>query len=50
MVYLLVFYPIFSCSIYRNNNAIVKPGKIIPTSGTKIDGKYDAVILLISLK
>lgn len=46
MVYRLNFYPMLSCSIYKNSNAIVKPGKIIPTKGTKIDGKYDAVIYL----
>lgn len=34
--------------MYINNNAILKPGKIIPVSGTKIDGKYDAVIMIRS--
>jgi hypothetical protein len=28
-----------------NNNAIEIPGKKIPTKGTKIDGKYEVVIL-----
>lgn len=28
-----------------NNNAIAIPGKTIPTKGTRIDGKYDAVII-----
>jgi hypothetical protein len=28
-----------------NNNAIAIPGKTIPTKGTKIDGKYEVVIL-----
>jgi hypothetical protein len=26
-------------------SAIAKPGKIIPASGTKIEGKYEAVII-----
>ena len=38
-------YAIFSSSIYKNNKAIVNPGNIIPTSGTKIDGKYADVII-----
>ena len=46
MVWLLNFYPIFSSSIYKNKSAIVKPGKSSPTSGTSIEGKYDAVIYL----
>ena len=45
MVFYLIFYSILSCSIYKNNSAIVKPGNRIPTKGTKIEGKYDAVIL-----
>jgi ferredoxin-thioredoxin reductase catalytic chain len=32
--------------MYRNNKAIATPGKIIPTKGTRIEGKYEAVILL----
>lgn len=36
----------FSASIYKNSNAMVKPGNIIPTNGTKIDGKYDAVMCI----
>lgn len=39
-------YEILSCSIYINKRAIDSPGKIIPTSGTRIDGKYDAVIVI----
>lgn len=35
----------FSSSIYKNNKAIVSPGNIIPTNGTKIDGRYDDVII-----
>ena len=31
--------------MYINSNAIPIPGKSIPTKGTKIEGKYDAVIL-----
>ena len=31
--------------MYKNSSAIARPGNRIPTSGTKIDGKYDAVIL-----
>lgn len=46
MVYYLNFYPIFSSSMYKNSSAIVSPGNSIPTSGTKIDGKYDAVMSL----
>jgi hypothetical protein len=38
-----------SFSIYRNNKAIATPGKIIPTNGTRIDGRYEAVILLNGL-
>lgn len=34
----------FSVSMYKNNSAIIKPGNMIPTKGTKIDGKYDAVM------
>lgn len=49
MVYLLIFYPIFSSSMYRKSSAIVIPGKTIPTSGTKIDGKYDAVIYVYKI-
>lgn len=30
--------------MYKNNKAIPKPGSTIPTIGTNIDGKYDAVI------
>jgi hypothetical protein len=33
-----------SAEIYRKNNAILNAGKIIPTIGTKIAGKKDAVI------
>lgn len=40
-----IFYDIDSCSIYINNKAMLKPGKTIPVKGTKIDGKYDAVII-----
>jgi len=40
----MINYAMFSFSIYKNSKAIVKPGKIIPTNGTKIDGKYDDVI------
>lgn len=29
---------------------MLKPGKTIPTKGTKIDGKYDAVMILSLLK
>ena len=39
-----------SFSIYKNNKAIATPGKTIPTNGTRIEGKYEAVILLIWLK
>jgi hypothetical protein len=35
-----------SFSIYRNNKAIATPGNTIPTNGTRIEGKYEAVILL----
>jgi hypothetical protein len=31
--------------MYINNNAIAIAGKIIPIKGTRIDGKYDAVII-----
>jgi hypothetical protein len=33
--------------MYRKNNAIVNAGKTNPTIGTKIEGKYVAVIYLI---
>lgn len=46
MVYYLNFYPMFSSSMYKNSSAIVNPGKSMPTRGTKIDGKYDAVMYL----
>jgi len=32
-----------------NNNAIEMPGNIRPTKGTKIDGKYAAVIVILFL-
>lgn len=32
--------------MYKKSNAILNPGNRIPVSGTKIDGKYDAVIIL----
>ena len=40
----LSFYSTLSVSIYKNNKAIDKPGNTIPTIGTKIDGKYEAII------
>ena len=39
-----LYYPIASCSIYINRRAMLIPGNTIPTIGTKIDGKYAAVI------
>ena len=33
----------FSDWVYKKNNAILKAGKIRPTTGTKIAGKYEAV-------
>ncbi len=41
------FYTISSCSIYKNNEAIVTAGKTKPTRGTKIEGRYEALIVLI---
>lgn len=38
-----------SFSTYKNNKAMPIPGKIIPTNGTKIEGKYKAVIIYIVL-
>ena len=35
--------------MYMKSKAILRPGKIIPIIGTKIDGKYDAVIILMIL-
>ena len=35
-----------SCSMYMNNKAILRPGNTMPTIGTSIDGKYDAVIFI----
>jgi len=32
-------YEMLSSSMYINNNAILRPGNIMPTNGTKIDGK-----------
>jgi len=32
--------------MYKKNNAILKAGKIMPTIGTKIDGKNAAVIFI----
>lgn len=46
----LKFYEILSSSIYKNSNAILTAGKIIPVKGTKIDGRYDAVIYLFCKK
>lgn len=43
------FYAIVSCSIYINNNAILIPGKSIPTRGVSIEGKYDDVMLFSNL-
>lgn len=43
-MWFILFYEIDSCSIYMKSNAIVIPGNSIPTIGTKIDGKYDAVM------
>lgn len=37
-------YSMSSAEIYRKNKAILNAGKIIPTIGTKIAGKKDAVI------
>ena len=34
--------------MYIKSNAMLKPGKIIPTIGTSMDGKYDAVMPLLS--
>ena len=32
--------------MYINSRAMLMPGKTIPTIGTNIDGKYDAVMLI----
>ena len=45
MVYFI--YSIESCSMYIKSNAILMPGKSIPTRGVKIDGKYDDVIIFL---
>ena len=39
------FYEISSFWIYKKNKAILNAGKIIPTIGTKIDGKKAAAII-----
>ena len=36
--------------MYKNNKAIATPGNTIPTSGTRIEGKYEAVIVKFWLK
>lgn len=41
---MIIIYEMLSSSIYKNNKAILIAGKTIPVKGTKIDGKYDAVI------
>jgi len=41
----LSIYAISSIWVYKKNNAILNAGKIIPTMGTKIDGKKAADIL-----
>lgn len=46
MVY-CTFYDTESCSMYKNSSAIAIPGNTMPTKGTKIDGRYDAVIFLV---
>jgi hypothetical protein len=38
-----------SCSIYIKREAIVIAGKTKPTEGTKMEGKYEAVINFLSL-
>lgn len=32
--------------MYRNNKAMLRPGSTMPTMGTNIDGKYDAIMNL----
>lgn len=39
------YYKISSFSIYINKEAIVIAGKTKPINGTKIEGKYEAVII-----
>lgn len=40
-----VIYRISSFSIYKNSKAMLTPGKMIPTKGTKMEGRYEAVII-----
>jgi len=36
-----------SFSIYKNNDAIATAGKISPTSGTRIDGRFKLIIYIL---
>ena len=40
------YYSISSLEMYKKNKLILKAGKTKPTSGTKIEGKKAAVIIL----